>query len=461
MMLINKEKKVSVRNKKITVIGLGLSGFEVAKLANYLGARVFVSDSGSSERVCSHAMHLMHENHIANETGTHTDLIYESDLWIVSPGVSNKSKIILNAIERNIPIVGEIEFASWFTDSPVIAITGSNGKTTTSYILSEMCKTDNLNGILAGNMGLPFSERVLNEIKNPNAKNVFIVECSSFQMEFLHHFSPNIALYTNISPDHLDRHGSMKKYLKMKLRISKKVDGEGFIVYNQDDIEISKKLKSLKNSVPFSAFSNDTKFRVIDNKIFGPSGSLLENVNNLGIPGEHNLSNFLAASTCAYLLGVSEDHIANVMKNFNGIEHRLEIVRSINDILFINDSKSTNLDSVKVAINSFEKPIILILGGLNKGSDFRLLLPHIKSSQVRDIVTYGDAGGHINIALGDAVRSAQVSDLNSAIKLAHSMAVPGDIILLSPGCASYDHFPNFEARGNFFRDKVHEINEND
>jgi UDP-N-acetylmuramoylalanine--D-glutamate ligase len=177
-------------------------------------------------------------------------------------------------------------------------------------------------------------------------------------------------------------------------------------------------------------------------------------VKDLKIQGEHNLANLFAAATCSYLIGIIENNISNTMKSFQGVEHRLESVKFVNDVEFINDSKATNIQSVQVAIQSYDKPIILILGGYNKGADFRLLLPHIKSSNVRDIVSYGDAGGQINTALGDAVSSVQVTDLSSAVKIAHNLATPGDIVLLSPGCASFDQFENFEARGNFYKSVV-------
>ena len=175
---------------------------------------------------------------------------------------------------------------------------------------------------------------------------------------------------------------------------------------------------------------------------------------DLKINGEHNVANLFAAATCSYLIDVPENDISSTMKEFQGVEHRLEHVKFINNVEFVNDSKATNIQSVKVAIDSYNKPIILILGGYNKGADFRLLLPHIKASNVRDIVSYGDAGGQINTALGDAVSSVQVTDLNSAVIKAYNLATPGDIVLLSPGCASFDQFPNFEVRGNFYKSVV-------
>ena len=208
----------SVFNKRITVIGLGLSGKAVSILANHLGAIVYASDSGSSGEITSNAKELMHQHHIALETGIHSSKIYDSDLWIISPGVSTDSKIVNEAFNKNIPIVSEIEFASWFTHSPIIGITGSNGKTTTTHILNQMFQSDKTVGIIGGNVGIPFSECVLKEIFHPNDKIVYLLEISSFQLEFISSFCPIMAIYTNISEDHLDRHHSMKEYVKRKKR---------------------------------------------------------------------------------------------------------------------------------------------------------------------------------------------------------------------------------------------------
>ena len=445
-------KNINIRDKRVSVIGLGLSGTEAAKLANHLGAIVFASDASMNERVCAHSMELMHTHHIASETGIHSDKIYDADLWIISPGIPKDSEIVLEAAQKKIPIVGEIEFASWFSNDPIIAITGSNGKTTTSHMLYNMCQSKEVKGVLAGNMGIPFSERILNNIKDPKENILYLLEISSFQLEFIEHFSPDILVYTNISPDHLDRHGSMEEYIKMKLNALMNMKHKGQIVYNKDDAILEKVLSPLPHKKqPFSTKSKNVLYKIDDKNIIGPSNENLLNIDELSIPGKHNLQNFLAASTCSHLVGISQNQIVKSMKEFNGVEHRLEYVRTINEVEFINDSKATNIDSVIVAINTYKQPIILILGGFNKGANFRLLLPHIKSSHVRDIVSYGDAGGHINTALRDAVRSVQVTDLSSAVKKAQLMAAPGDIVLLSPGCASYDEFSNFEERGNHFK----------
>ena len=238
----------------------------------------------------------------------------------------------------------------------------------------------------------------------------------------------------------------------MKLNMIKNINENGHIVYNKDDRQLSKSFKNYNtNTVPYSISCSDLMFRLNKKIIYDSNGNNIINIDQISLLGQHNLSNLLAAATAAKLIGVSNKEISLVMKEFSSIEHRLEHVCSINDVKYINDSKATNIDSVKVALTSFNQPIILILGGKNKGADFRLLLPHIKSSHVRDIISYGEAGEEILTALRDAVRSVNVADLNSAVKTAQSLATPGDIILLSPGCASFDQFQNFEERGNYFK----------
>jgi len=457
MIDILQRNKIDIRDKRVTVIGLGVSGVAAATLANHLGAIVFASDPGANKRISTHAMDLM-KSHIPTETGVQSEKIYDAELWIISPGVPKNAPIVQKAQSLGIPIVGEIEFASWYTQSPIIAVTGSNGKTTTVHILSDMCQSESIKGLIAGNIGIPFSERVLDEIKNKTVNLVYILEISSFQMEFAHHFQPKVSVYTNLSPDHLDRHGTMDEYVKMKMRMSMNQQESDYIVFNNDDDLLTSSVEDYPSQlVPFSLTKSNVNYSLSSNQIKTVSGQPLIPIDDVGLHGNHNLSNMLAAATASALVGISNERIAHVMASFSGVEHRLQNVGSFNEVTYINDSKATNLDSVIVAISSFKNPIILILGGRNKGSDFRLLLPHIKSSHVRDIISYGEAGGQINTELGDAVRSVQVTDLHSAVKRAQFLAAPGDVILFSPGCASFDQFSNFEERGQFFISIVKEM----
>jgi len=450
--------KKNITGLRITIIGLKKSGYSAALLGHALGASIFVSEIKNDSEIISNKNKLLKKN-IRVETGEHSDLVYEADCWVISPGVPNDANIIKKATKLNISIIGEIEFASRFTSLPIIAVTGSNGKSTTVSILNTMLKTKKLKPILAGNIGIPFSEKIIEEIKNPELGNIYILEISSFQLEFIDRFRPIICVYLNISPDHLDRHKNMSEYLKMKLKMIKNKKGNDTIVYNMDDLNLSLEiLKASRNikKVPFS-IERETPFFRLDKKIiFDKYGKEFCSMDKIALKGSHNLSNLMASATVAKIMNVDDVVIKNTMENFKGIDHRLQTIDKINQVTYINDSKATNIHSVIVGVNSFNRPIILLLGGKNKNSDFRLLLPHIKR-HVKHIVSYGEAGGEIAAAIGDAVRLNRVSSLNQAVASAHNLANPGDIVLLSPGCASFDQYNNFKERGNKFIELVNDI----
>ena len=450
---INKKNLIG---QKITVIGLKKSGYAAAVLGHELGANIFVSEINNDTEIISNKNNLIKKG-IRVETGKHSDLVYDADFWVISPGVAKDIDIINQASKLEIPIIGEIEFASRFTNLPIIAVTGSNGKSTTVNILYSMLKTDELKPILAGNIGIPFSEKVVEEIKNPDIGNIYILEISSFQLEFIDQFRAIICVYLNISPDHLDRHNNMDEYIETKLKMIKNHKSNDTVVYNADDSIISLAFNDYKiNKVPFSISNKTQFFSVNEKKIYNKNNKPYVFIDNIRLKGKHNLSNLIAAATVSKLMKVDDKIIKRTMESFNGIDHRLQTVREINEVIYINDSKATNIHSVIVAINSFEKPIILLLGGKNKNSDFRLLLPHTKR-HVKHIVSYGEAGGEIATAIGDAVRLNRVSSLSQAVASAHNLASPGDIVLMSPGCASFDEFKNFEERGKKFTGLVNDL----
>ena len=448
--------KETLLNKKITIIGLKKSGYAAAMLGHELGANIFVSDIDNDLEIITNKNKLIKKG-VDVETGNHSKLVYDADFWVVSPGVPNDIEIIKQAKTLNIPIIGEIEFASRFTSTPIIAVTGSNGKSTTVNILYSMLKTDKLQPILAGNIGIPFSEKVFEELINPDLGNIYILEISSFQLEFIEQFRAMICVYLNISPDHLDRHENMDKYLKIKLKMIKNHKEDDTVVYNIDDPVLDIAFNDyLLEKIPFSISNQTPFFGVNETKIYNENNEPYVFIDDIILKGNHNLSNLLASATVAKLMNVDDKIIINTMKNFSGIDHRLQIIKEINEVTYVNDSKATNIHSVIVAINSFETPIILLLGGKNKNSDFRLLLPHTKR-HVKHIVSYGEAGGEIAAAIGDAVRLNCVSSLSEAVASAHNLASPGDIVLMSPGCASFDQFNNFEERGEKFISLVNNL----
>ena len=453
-MNIHDRATIEIRGKKIVILGLALSGAAAAKLAVHQGADVFVSDNQDTLALQDTLTDLKALS-ISGELGQHSDQIYDADLWIISPGIAQDSELVQKAQSNDIPIVSEIEFASWFTEAPILAITGSNGKTTTAHLLAEMIQTDDLHGALAGNVGIPFAEMVLEDLGNPDPKRVWVLEISSFQMEFIEHFKPYIAIFLNITPDHLNRYPSMKEYIAAKMNMWSRQTAEDFIVYNADDtILVEEIAESTSRKIAFGLGHHpEAIFQPNRTKIYTEEHATLIEMNQLALPGKHNLANALAAATAAHLMGVPNKSIAATMSQFSGVPHRLEPIAEINGVTYINDSKATNLDAVQVALESFTQPIILLLGGLDKGGDFRSLLPHTHNN-LKEVIAFGQAQDLILTALRDAVRSTSVIDLKEALELAQNCSQPGDVVLLSPGCASFDQFKNFEERGDHFRSLV-------
>ena len=453
-MNIHDRATIEIRGKKIVILGLALSGAAAAKLAVRQGADVFVSDNQDTLALQGTLTDLKALS-IPGELGQHSDQIYDADLWIISPGIAQDSELVQKAQSNDIPIVSEIEFSSWFTEAPILAITGSNGKTTTAHLLAEMIQTDDLHGALAGNVGIPFAEMVLEDLGNPDPKRVWVLEISSFQMEFIEHFKPYIAIFLNITPDHLNRYPSMKEYIGAKMNMWSRQTAEDFIVYNADDtILVEEIAESTSRKIAFGLGHHpEAIFQPNRTKIYTEEHATLIEMNQLALPGKHNLANALAAATAAHLMGVPNKSIAATMSQFSGVPHRLEPIAEINGVTYINDSKATNLDAVQVALESFTQPIILLLGGLDKGGDFRSLLPHTHNN-LKEVIAFGQAKELILTALRDAVRSTSVMDLKEALELAQNCSQPGDVVLLSPGCASFDQFKNFEERGDHFRSLV-------
>ena len=452
-MNISKTIPKTLKNKKVTILGMGISGVGAAKLLHHLGAEVFVSDIQEISAVYNYSIELNKIN-IPFETGIHSERILDSDLIVVSPGIGQNTDVIQKVLNNDIPIIGELELGSWFTDAPILAVTGSNGKTTTSKLLEAICQTDTVHGVLAGNIGISFSQKVLDDLINPDSKRFFILEISSFQTEFFIHFKPFVSIFLNISPDHLNRHGTINEYLNAKIKLSMNQDENTYVVYNEDDTRIKFTFQNSHiNNIPFSLNPEQSfHFGLNETRIIKKDHKTFITLNEISLIGKHNYSNIIAAATTAHLLGIEESQISESIKNFHPIHHRMEHFHTENGVKYINDSKATNIDAVKCALDSFTQPVILILGGLFKGGHFEELLPH--TGNVNAVIAYGEAQGLINTALRDSVRLFTSDSLKQAVALSHSIAHPGDIILLSPGCASFDQFKNYEERGNCFKKYV-------
>lgn len=440
-------------NAKISVLGAGKSGLSVTKLALSIGAHVLISEYGDS-------INITNTQNLELETGGHSDKLLNSDLIIISPGISDKIEIVQKCKSLQIPIVSEIEFSSWFTSDPILAITGSNGKTTTTSLLHKIIQNAGYNAILGGNIGIPFSQNVYAELLSSQPNTVHILELSSFQLEHIVHFSPHISCILNISPDHMNRYDTMDDYLDAKLNIAKNLVTPAWLVYNAADPALETSLRDRHRTQLFSRLTDQqVNYHVNGEKIFTGSSKnpqVLFYYDETELRGPHNIENIIAASTMANLFGVDDNKISQTIKAFKALEHRMEPVESPLPIHFINDSKATNIASTMAAINSFEN-ITLILGGQDKGkTNFSELLESLQD-RVNHIICYGDAGGSIHIHISSHGNSQVIYDFSDAIIKAVEVSESGATILLSPACASFDQFSNYEERGIKFKQLVQSL----
>ena len=447
-------RKDRIIGKRISVLGMARSGFACAKLLKEIGAEVFVSDIKEKELLASEINQLK-ELGIDFETGGHTSKVIQNrDFIVVSPGIPSDIPIVSQAENSGIPILSEIEVAFWLTDAKIIAITGSNGKTTTVTLLGEILKEAKRECQVGGNIGIPFSSIV--EEVSPDG--FLVLELSSFQLERIEEFKPYIASVLNITPDHLDRHPDLKSYMEAKQRILENQTEDDFAVLNADD-ENSFKLASYGKSrkVFFSvgkeleqgAFIRKGKLILRWN---GKESEIIE-ANEIGIKGPHNLSNASAACAICSILGVAPESMQKALRSFKGVEHRLERVTTISGISFVNDSKATNVESVWYALQSVNQPIILIAGGKDKGGDFSKLRELVQKN-VKALILIGEAKEKLKASLGDLVPTFYSDSLEEAVGLGFKKASPKDVVLLSPGCASFDMFKDYQHRGNVFKSSV-------
>jgi UDP-N-acetylmuramoylalanine--D-glutamate ligase len=427
-------KFLPINNKKIGILGAARSGLAAAQLANKLGAKVFLSDIKNSSNIKIDG--------IKCEFGKHSDKILESDLIIKSPGIKNNSKIIKRINDSSIPIVSEIEFASWFTNGFIIALTGTNGKTTTVELINSILKNDGLVSFLGGNIGVPFSTNVLYEQDNLNNKQIFhVLEISSFQLEDIKYFKPNISIILNISPDHLDYHASFNDYLDAKLKITMNQDSDCHAIINERDI-LSLHEKSKAKQITFKVSKNNSFF-IKDKKIE------LDIKNSL-LKGKHNYENILSAFIACNLCGLNKKSIINSINTFKSLPHRLEKIAFKLDYIFYNDSKATNLHATCAAIDSLESNIVLILGGIDKNNtDFSVLKKY--QNKIQKIILYGESRNFINEQIADYFDIYSYKNFGEAVNKSIKVAQDKNTVLLSPACASFDQFKNYEERGNYFK----------
>ncbi len=446
-----------LEGKRVSIIGASRSGLAVAALLKVKGANVFVSEISPPEEKES-ALRELENLGVSFEFGEHTERVLKSDFIVVSPGVSLEIPVLLEARKKGIPIYSEIEVAFWFAEAPVYAITGTNGKSTTVNLLHEMLLKSGFKSVLAGNIGYPFSKAVLDGEK----VDCYVLEVSSYQLETIDKFRPKIGAILNLTPDHLDRHKSMDNYVKAKLKIAVNQNkGDSIWVNAQDKI-----LRGICFSSRRYFFDKDglpTEGAGVKNGRMIVLGVDVIGVNEIRLRGPHNLENSLCASGMALQAGASPIAVADVLREFKGLEHRMEFVAEIDGVKYINDSKGTNVVSTLMALDSFEEPVILIAGGRGKRTGYGGLARKIVE-KVKFLIVLGEDGPLIReAALKEGFKEekiASVSSMREAVEIAKSVAQKGDCVLLSPACASFDMFSNFEERGRVFKREVLRLQQN-
>ncbi|WP_250433092.1 UDP-N-acetylmuramoyl-L-alanine--D-glutamate ligase [Hanstruepera flava] len=442
--------------KRLVILGGGESGVGTALLGKAKGYDVFVSDKG---RIKTKYRDVLINNEIDWEDEQHTESkILNADIIMKSPGIPHKVEIVQRLIAAKIPVISEIEFASKFTDATIVGITGSNGKTTTASLTYHILKQE-LHVGLSGNIGDSFAKQVLNEDFNN-----YVLEISSFQLDDCKHFKPQIAIITNITPDHLDRYEyDFEKYIAAKFRIAMNQDSNDYLIYDSDDDVITNWLEkhpvqstllpfSLKRQVENGACldKDNIKITIDNNQIIMPT-------KDLALEGKHNIKNAMAASTVAHLLKIRKQTIRESLENFHGVEHRLEQVLKINKVQYINDSKATNVNATYYALESMDAPTVWIVGGQDKGNDYTELFPFV-NEKVKAIICLGVDNEKLMknfSSMVDVIVETQY--MAEAVKIAYKIAETGDNVLLSPACASFDLFENYEDRGRQFKEAVRNL----
>lgn len=445
--------KQLIEGRRIGIVGMARSGMAAAHLVADLGGKVFVSDAGSLENLLVQADVLSRAG-IPFETGAHTSRLLQNDFLVVSPGVPLTIDILRQAVQNGIPVFSEIEFASWVCRGRIIGVTGSNGKTTTTTLIGELLTAGGFDSHVCGNIGRPFSsvaEQVFDD-------SVAVVEISTFQLEAIHEFRPYASLILNVSPDHLDRHGDFESYKKLKYRIAENQTEGDFLIVNKDDAALAADPIPTRASRLHFTTRGETKAGafVRNGHLYGILGereiAVLPTA-DIRIPGPHNLQNAAAAVCVGMLFGVSGETMAAVLRSFPGVEHRLESVGVTAGVGFVNDSKATNVDAVCWALRSIDTPIHLIAGGRDKGAPYTPIINEGRG-RIKSITVIGEAGHKIFEQLGKAFPTQFAESMEEAVKLSFDMAGPGDTVLLSPGCSSFDMYDNFEHRGQVFKAAV-------
>lgn len=446
------ETQMNLKKKKVLVVGFGKTGEAVCEFCICQGARVKVSEKRNPEAIRD-KIHFWAQKGVVFETGRHElESFLKADLIVPSPGVPPLDEI-RKSISLGIPVISEIELASWFLKGQIVGITGSNGKSTTASLTHKILLEGGLKSHLAGNIGIP----LISFVDKSRDDDIFTTELSSFQLAYIGRFRAHTAVVLNITPDHLDWHNSFEDYYEAKKRLLSTQRDEDAAVLNRDD-PLVWKLKKDKGR-PIFGFSQ--KHKILPG-CFVDEGTIIlahksqekmMNITEIPLLGPHNRDNVMASALVGHILGLPSQKIKDSIRDFKGLPHRLEKVTTIKGVEFYNDSKATNVDAAQKSLESFNKKIVLILGGRDKGGDFKKLRKAARK-KVRKAILIGEAREKIQKALANAIPTETVSSWQQAVARGYSSAKPGDVVLLAPACTSFDQFRNFEERGNAYKNEV-------
>jgi len=443
-----------IQGARVTILGAARSGYAAACLLRDRGARVLLSEARQLTEARQEALRALG---VALEIGGHTSRALEADFLVLSPGVPSTSPVPQAAALRGIPRFSELEVASWFCQGKMVAITGSNGKTTTTTLIGHVFEQAGYETVVAGNIGTPLSACV--DSIRPDTR--VVVEVSSFQLDHIETFRPDVSVLLNITPDHLDRYdGQFSCYAKSKLRIFMNQTGSDVLVYNHDDTLVREQAMLFTStsgvrSIPFSYQEPLSEGASVTQGTLtlrlGEGDESLMSAHALPLRGPHNVQNALAAAIAARVMEVELEPLRESLSAFEGVPHRLEFVREVDGVRYVNDSKATNVNAVWYALQSFAAPVLLLAGGRDKGNNYDALRP-LLSDRVHALITFGESAEKVMGELAPSVRNAvAVGTLEEATREARALARPGDVVLLSPACASFDQFQNYEHRGDAFK----------
>jgi UDP-N-acetylmuramoylalanine--D-glutamate ligase len=453
-------------NNSFAILGAGRSGFALAKFLSAKGAKVFLSDENSESKLKYIDVNVLDKMKIGYEFGGHSHKVYGYDVIVKSPGIPMEAEVILNSIKNKKKVYGEVEVAYRFCPCPVIAITGTNGKTTTTILTGEIFKSAGFDVKVCGNVGLAFSE-VLNDLTE---KSIVVLETSSYQLESTDKFKPAVSIFLNFTEDHLSWHKTMENYFRSKMKIAINQDEYDLFIFNYDDEYIKNNFNDYSIKADKAAFTLANE--LIDESLV--SGCYLKNdaiyffnnqkneldkiinIDEVFIKGRHNIANAMASIITAKRFNIPNEVIKNTLQTFKGVEHRIEFVRELNGVKYYNDSKATNIDSALVGIESFDKNIILIMGGQDMEVDFTPL-KQLVSERVKQIIAIGESKNKIYEFFNNKVNTVKADSLEVAVDIANKKSSKDDVVLFSPAFKSFDMFENFEHRGKEFKKFVNNL----